>query len=279
MAPPTSADASSRSAGARCGWRRQRATCSSAWLAAGRWCCRRNPRSRPAGCCPHQLLPHRRCRRRRLRRLRRPSRSCRRSRSRSRSRSRQPAAPARRRPARLGPASDSRAGQWSVIANATACACVCRSRSRFISYLAMATHVGCIPRGAFVGRLTATTASSPAAGLRRPACTAHTTHTHHAATVSSRGSRQQAARSKRTRAPHTRQPAAGGRCGIQYCLSDFQLPFTGSILAAVGSHIIVHCACKRQPQFASSKQLCIHSTASHQNPHKKAASVYVCIFA
>lgn len=219
MAPPTSADASSRSAGARCGWRRQRATCSSAWLAAGRWCCRRNPRSRPAGCCPHQLLPH-----------------------------------------------------------PTACACVCRSRSRFISYLAMATHVGCIPRGAFVGRLTATTASSPAAGLRRTACTAHTTHTHHAATVSSRGSRQQAARSKRTRAPHTRQPAAGGRCGIQYCLSDFQLPFTGSILAAVGSHIIVHCACKRQPQFASSKQLCIHSTASHQNPHKKKRPLCMCVY-
>ena len=98
---------------------------------------------------------------------------------------------------------------------------------------------------------------------------AHHAHAPRRSSQSRGGSRQQAARSKRTRAPHTRQPAAGGRCGIQYCLSDFQLPFTGSILAAVGSHIIVHCACKRQPQFASSKQQCIHSTASHQNPHKK----------
>ena len=223
MAPPTSADASSRSAGARCGWRRQRATCSSAWLAAGRWCCRRNPRSRPAGCCPHQLLPHRRCRRRRLRRLRRPSRPCRRSRSRSRSR--QPAAPARRRPARLGPASDSRAGQWSVIANATACACVCRSRSRFISYLAMATHVGCIPRGAFVGRLTATTASSPAAGLRRTACTAHTTHTHHAAAVrvAGRDSRQRAASAREHRTHGSQQLEAAAEFSTAFrifnCLS------------------------------------------------------------
>jgi hypothetical protein len=97
----------------------------------------------------------------------------------------------------------------------------------------------------------------------------HGAHHAHAPRRNSQQSRVAAAGSAQQAHASTAHTAASSWRPLRN--SVLSTAFTGSILAVVGSHIIMHCACKRQPQsqFASSSQLCIHSTASHQNPHKK----------